>query len=451
MNHSAILYSGVQHGKQTEEGVEIMNRTCIKGFLFILVMCLSALLSIQAGEGATSPTYSITDQELDGVLAPIALYPDPLLAQLLPASTYPAEIADAAAWLRSGQDPSRIDDQNWDEAVRAIAHYPDILNRMADNINWTADLGDAFLNQPENVARSIQRLRWQARNAGNLENTSQQTVMIDGDFVEIIPAQPQYIYVPQYDPSVIYIRRWFPGGSPFMTFGLGLAIGGWLSMDFDWGHHHVIYHGWNRPGWVNHSRPYVRITNVYVNRSRPSINQTWRHDASRGNPEKYRASRPAGASPSVGRPARTPEVRGRATLPPKPSVGMFGPRGDTHSFSNRGKESLGMVPARPTVPAQDFTKRPTLPAPDISKGSSQARPARESLQPPRTPSVTFGGYRGANEAKAQSLRGQASRQSSAGIRPSAAPASKGSAPAGRPAVGSKEGKAGKQDKKGSSR
>jgi Protein of unknown function (DUF3300) len=457
-----------------------MNRTCIKGFLFILVMCLSALLSIQAGEGATSPTYLITEQELDGVLAPIALYPDPLLAELLPASTYPAEIADAAAWLRSGQDPSRIDDQNWDEAVRAIAHYPDILNMMADNINWTADLGDAFLNQPENVARSIQRLRWQARNAGNLENTSQQTVMIDGDYIQIIPAQPQYIYVPQYDPSVIYIERWSPGGSPFMTFGLGLAIGGWLSMDFDWGHHHVIYHGWNRPGWVNHSRPYVRITNVYVNRSRPSINQTWRHDASRGNPEKYRASRPGG-SPSVGRPARTPEVRGRTTIPPGPSVGMFGPKGDTHSFSNRGKESLGIVPVRPTVPAQDLTKRPTIPAPSISKGSSQARPARESLQPPRmpsvtlpapgvskgptqarpareslqppprTPSVTFGGYRGANEARTQSLRGQASRQSSEGIRPSAAPASKVSAPAGRTATGGKEGKQSKEDKKGSSR
>jgi len=430
-----------------------MNRTCIKGFLFIFVMCLSALLSIQAGEGATSPTYSITDQELDGVLAPIALYPDPLLAELLPASTYPAEIADAAAWLRSGQNPARIDDQNWDEAVRAIARYPDILNMMADNINWTADLGDAFLNQPENVARSIQRLRWQARNAGNLQNTSQQTIMLDGDYIQIIPAQPQYIYVPRYDPSVIYIRRWSPGGSPFMTFGLGLAIGGWLSMDFDWGHHHVIYHGWNRPGWVNHSRPYVRITNVYVNRSRPSINQTWSHDASRGNPEKYRASRP-GAGPSVGRPARTPEVRGRATIPPGPSVGMFGPKGDTRSFSNRGKQSLGMVPARPTVPTQDFTKRPTIPAPGISKGSSQARPARESLQPPpRTPSVTFGGYRGANEAKAQSLRGQASRQSSAGIRPSAAPAPAGkvSAPAGRTATGSKEGKQGKEDKKGSSR
>jgi hypothetical protein len=135
---------------------------------------------------------------------------------------------------------------------------------------------------------------------------------------------------------------------------------------------------------------------------------------------------------------------------------MFGPKGDTHSFSNRGKQSLGMVPAHPTVPTQDFTKRPTLPAPGISKGPTQARPARESLQPPRTPSATFGGYRGANEAKAQSLRGQASRQSSAGIRPSAAPAPAGkvSSPTGRPATGSKDGKqgkAGKQDKKGSSR
>jgi len=90
-----------------------MNRTCIKGFLFILVMCLSALLSIQAGEGATSPTYSITDQELMASLHPIALYPDPRCRRVAgPASTYPAEIADAAAWLRSCQDPATIDDQN---------------------------------------------------------------------------------------------------------------------------------------------------------------------------------------------------------------------------------------------------------------------------------------------------------------------------------------------------
>ena len=461
-----------------------MIRNSIKGFLLIFIVCLSALLSIQARAQDPYMTYSpsFTDQELDNLLAPIALYPDPLLAQMLPASTYPAEIADAYVWLNSGGAISAIDGQNWDESVKAIAHYPNILKMMAENGDWTADLGDAFLNQPEDVTKSIQRLRWQARDAGNLESTGQQTVAIDGDYIEIIPAQPQYIYVPLYDPSIIYVQRWYPGRPPFITFGLGLMIGGWLTMDFDWGHHHVIYHGWNRPGWVNHARPYVHVRNVYINRSRPFINQAWRHDALHGNPDSYRASHPGGG-PGIGRHARMPEIRGKASIPPKPPARVFGPRGDTRSFSNRGKESRGIGtpppktppqdlggrptilapgvsqrpaqpapgiskkpsspapgvskrPARPTpgisqrpeLPAPSISKQPLLPAPGVSKGPSQGRPARESLQPPRAPSGTFGGYRGANEARGQSLRGQASRQSSAVAHPPAAPVTKGSAP-----------------------
>jgi hypothetical protein len=439
-----------------------MNRIGIKGFLLIFLVCLSALLSIQAGESNASPAYLYTDQELDNFLAPIALYPDPLLAQILPASTYPVEIAAAEAWLNRGGTLSSIDGQNWDDSVKAIAHYPSILKMMAGNMDWTADLGDTFLNQPEEVTRSIQRLRWQAREAGNLESTSQQTVVIVGDYIEIIPAQPQYIYVPQYDPSVIYIQRWVPGRLPFITFGLGLVIGGWLTMDFDWGHHSVIYHGWNRPGWVNHARPHVRIKNVYVNRSRPYIRQTWRHDASHGSPERYRALHPNSVS-SVGRNAHMPEIRGSATTPPKPLPRVFGPRGDTHSFSNRGRESRGVVLTPSTKSPQDLGKRPTMPVPSVSKlpvqptpgiskqpvqatpsmskqplphaqgigkDSSQPRPARERLQPARTPSVTFGGYRGDKEARSQSLRGKDSRQSSEGIRPSA-PVSKGRDPAGK--------------------
>jgi hypothetical protein len=415
-----------------------MKRIGIKGFLLIFVVCLSALLSIQAGESNASPAYVYTDQELDNLLAPIALYPDPLLAQMLPASTYPAEVADADAWLKSGGTLSSIDGQNWDESVKAIAYYPSVLKMMAGNMDWTANVGDAFLSQPEDVARSIQRLRWQARESGNLESTSQQTVIITGDYIEIIPAQPQYVYVPQYDPSIVYVERWVPGRLPFITFGLGLLIGGWLTMDFDWGHHQVIYHGWNRPGWVNHARPHVRIKNVYVNRSRPSISQKWKHDASHGDPERYRASRPDGGA-GVGRNARIPEIRGSAATPPKPLLRVFGPRGDTHSFSNRGKESRGVVSTPSTKPSQDLGKRPPVQgvgkkplvtAPGIGKGSSQPRPARESLQPAGTPSVTFGGYRGDNEAKSQSLRGKASRQSSEGIRPSA-PVSKGREPAGK--------------------
>jgi len=434
---------------ECHKGIESMNRIGIKGFLLIFVVCLSALLSIQAGESNASPAYLYTDQQLDNLIAPIALYPDPLLAQMLPAATYPAEIADAEAWLNSGGTISRIDGQNWDESVKAIAHYPGILKMMAGDIDWTADLGDAFLNQPEEVTRSIQRLRRQARIAGNLESTSQQNVISDGDYIEIIPAQPQYVYVPRYDPSVIYAQRWYPGRPPFITYGLGLVIGGWLIMDFDWGRHNVIYHGWNRPGWVNHARPHVRIKNVYINRSRPYISQKWKHDASHGDPERYRASRP-GSFTSVGRNARIPEIRGSTAIPPKPLPRVFGPRGDTQSFSNRGKESRGIVSTpmktstqdldkRPTIPAPgvsqrqvkpapSISKQPLLPGPGIDKASPQVRPARESVQPPKTPSVTFGGYRGDKEAKGQSLRGQASRQSSAVAPPPATPITKRSTP-----------------------
>ena len=416
-----------------------MKKGALKCFLLVIIVCLSVFLSIQAVEGGASPTDLLTDQELDNLLAPIALYPDPLLAQMLPASTYPAEIVDAEAWLNSGGGISRIDGQNWDESVKAIAHYPNILKMMAENVDWTADLGDTFLNQPEDVTKSIQRLRWQAKNVGNLESTSQQTAMIDEDYIEIIPAQPQYIYVPQYDPSVIYIQRWTPGGLPFITFGLGLVVGGWLSMDFDWGHHHVIYHGWNRPGWVNQVRPHVQVTNVYINRSRPYINETWRHDASHGDPGKYRAFRPSDG-PGVGRNTRIPEIRGSTTTPPKPLLRVFGHRGDTPSFSNRGKESRGVVSTpsmkppqdlgkRPTMPAPGVSQRPTIPAPSFSQAPPQVRPAREKVQPTKTPSVTFGGYMGDKEAREQSLRGQTSRQSSTVARPpSAPPVTRGSSP-----------------------
>src|SRR5271169_2306423 len=165
-----------------------MTRTCLKGGLIMFVLGLFVLLSTTVGEAANL----LTEQELDDLLSSIALYPDPLLAQMLPASTYPAEISDSAAWLRSGADPSSIDEQNWDESVKAIAHYPDVLYMMADNIDWTADVGDALLNQPDDVISSIQRLRWQARDIGNIESNDEQSVIIDGNSLEIVPAQPQY-------------------------------------------------------------------------------------------------------------------------------------------------------------------------------------------------------------------------------------------------------------------
>lgn len=453
-----------------------MTRTFIKDFRLVLMVCLLALLSTQvrAEDPDVTLYVAFTDQELDDLLAPIALYPDPLLAQLLPASTYPTEVADAEAWLVDGGDPSYIDEQDWAESVRAIAHYPDTLRMMAENMDWTANLGDAFLNQPEDVTASIQRLRWRARAVGNLVSNAEQTVIIEGDYIQIVPAQPQYMYVPQYDTSVVYVQA--PSYySPFVTFGFGLMVGDWLSMDFDWGRRHVIYHGWDRPGWVDHARPYVHVRDVYVNRSRPYTNQTWRHDRSHGDPARYLARRPSG--PNADRYARMGEVRGSTPVQTRPpAVRLYGRGGNAQAYSDRGRESRGIVnqqPApltpvirRPAIPTPNVGQRPTMPSPSISErrtiptpnvgqrpaipapsnsqptavaprggsfGSNQPSPSRavQQPQPARTPSEAFGGYRGTGEARTQGLRGQASRQSSERARPSAPPAGRGSGPAGK--------------------
>ena len=453
-----------------------MNRTFKKSFLLVFIVCLSAFPSIQVWAEDEHLAYSVsfTDQELDDLLGPIALYQDPLLAQMLPASTYPTEVADAAAWLNSGGDLSSIDEQVWAESVRAIAHYPSVLQMMAENMDWTANIGDAFLNQPEDVTNSIQRLRWRARTLGNLVNNAEQSIIVDGDYIQIVPAQPQYMYVPQYDTSIVYVQA-----SPFIAFGYGLAIGGWLSMDFDWGNHNVIYHGWNRPGWVNRARPYVHVRNVYIDRSRPMINQTWRHDRSHGDPATYLASRPSG--PNSDRYARMGEAKVN-TIPPRHAGMISVHSGDTtRIYSNRGQESRGIVnqqtapltpgiSRRPTIPTPNISQRPATPAPiiserpaiptpnvsqrpanpapgisqrptqapQVSSSSNQSGSTRATEQPARTPSVTFGGYRGEGEARMQSLRGQNSRQSIEQARSSAPPASRGSIPARRDDSGNRQ-------------
>lgn len=475
-----------------------MNAIIKKGFLIACIVCLVVAPFGQAwAEDDPYLAYSVsfTDQELDELLAPIALYPDPLLAQMLPAATYPSDIADADIWLQSNNDPSRIDDQDWDESVKAIARYPEVLRMMAESMDWTANLGDAFLNQPEEVADSIQRLRQQAQDMGNLTTNDKQEVTTLNSAIVIVPAQPQYLYVPMYDPYVVYVQRQIYFSSPFILFSPPFLLGGWLVLDFDWGHRHVIYHGWSRPGWVNHARPHIHVSNVYIHKSRPAVRQTWRHDSSRIGPARYLAAHPSG--PNANRYSRTGEIRGRTGTRPKSAGTVFKPKAETRSFSNRGKESRGIVnqqpprieqrrPSqspdvrerrsiptpkvgqRPSFPSPGSNERRTIPTPRVgpqpkvsspgserrtipstprverqpgvsSPGSSERRSVPTTprverqpraaapgavQQPVRAPSVSFGGYRGKEEAKSQSLRGQTSRQSSEPARPAAPPATR---------------------------
>jgi hypothetical protein len=192
------------------------------------------------------------------LLGPIALYPDPLIAQILSASTMPTQIVLADRYVSGGGDPNQIDQQPWDPSVQALTRYPEVLKWMDDNLNWTTELGQAFLNQQQDVMDSIQRLRQSALNVGNLQSTPQQQVIYDGGYIEIVPVDPQVIYIPVYQPDQVYYQTTY--GPPFITFGIGFPIGVWLNCDFDWGHHHIIVWGHDHPRPPNwwHEPPHQR-------------------------------------------------------------------------------------------------------------------------------------------------------------------------------------------------
>lgn len=219
---------------------------------------------------------NFSPEQLDNLLSPIALYPDPLLAQVFVAATFPDQVEEAARYVRAyGQNG--VDNQNWDVSVRAIAHYPTVVEMMADKIDWTTSVGQAYVNQSTDVASSVQRLRHMARSAGNLASSPQQEVIEHDNYIAITPYQPEYIYVPVYDPAICYYRR--PYWGPAITFGVGFPIGAWLNLDFRWGYGGgwggVYYTGW-RPGgwgggcwncgWIGRSRGHINMyNNVYIN------------------------------------------------------------------------------------------------------------------------------------------------------------------------------------------
>jgi hypothetical protein len=229
------------------------------------VLNVTLLFSLSMLILASAPAWSrnFTTGELDELFAPIALYSDPLLAQVLPAATYPDQL-DAASNLVTYQGGSQmIDNQPWDVSVRSVAHYPSVLRMMVDSPDWTASVGQAYVYQPQGTMQSIQRLRGRARGNGYLGSNSYQTVAYSNGYTSIYPAQARYMYAPTYNPQVVYTTRRSNNTSNWITFGAGLLIGAWLNNAIDWNHNRVYNHGWNGSGWVARSRPYVQYNNSY--------------------------------------------------------------------------------------------------------------------------------------------------------------------------------------------
>jgi len=219
---------------------------------------------------ALAPEGGLSAEQMDNLLAPIALYPDPLLAQVLPASTFFDQVDQAARWLRSNNNnPAKIDSQNWDVSVKSVGHYPQVVYMMSDKLDWTTALGQAYVNQSTDVLTSVQRLRARAKSAGYLVSTPQQVVIVEKEVIKVVPAQPQVIYVPTYNPQGVYVQPSGPStgtvvAAAAISFGVGLAIGAWLNNDCNWYSHTVYYHGWHGVGWVSTSSHYVHVNSVYV-------------------------------------------------------------------------------------------------------------------------------------------------------------------------------------------
>ena len=210
-----------------------------------------------AGDPATAT--KLTDAQLETLLGPVALYPDALIALILPASASSSDIVLAARYLAANQDPQQLDAQAWDESVRSLARYPDVIKWLDENLAWTQQLGTAFLAQPAEVMQAVQRLRARARAAGTLIDTPQQKVITEGEVILIEPASPTVIYVPRYDPEVVYVSRPYSWTQPSLFFGLGFRVGSWLSYDCDWRTRTIVVGDWRlrpQPVWVRPAFPY---------------------------------------------------------------------------------------------------------------------------------------------------------------------------------------------------
>lgn len=238
--------------------------------------------------GYVTTTSSFDPAQLDQLLSPIALYPDPLLGTVLPASTHPDQIAAAANLVSSNSDPSIVDQQPWDDSIKALAHYPDVLNWMAQNADWTNQLGAAVATQEPDVMQSVQRLRSNAVASGLLVNTPQQQVVVQNNVISIVPAQSGMVYVPYYDPQ--YVESSTPVGGATLRFGPAYALGGWALFGLDWG---------DRSVWIDHDRhrdnDWRRVATTPREREvwRPASNPAaWQHFSSRRD-EHAGLARPA--------------------------------------------------------------------------------------------------------------------------------------------------------------
>jgi hypothetical protein len=335
----------------------------------------------EGGDGGEAPFVAdeekLSSQELEELVGRIALYPDELVAQVLPAATFPLDVVEAARFLEENEGASEPpEDAAWDPSVIALLAFPSVLAMMSDDIAWTRQLGDALWVQEADVYDAIQAFRRRVEAAGNLESNEKVVVVKEKETITIVPAEPEVVYVPVYQPQTVVVHR--TSVAPLIIWGSAIAFTAW-AYSLSWGrhhHHHVHYHRHYHRRYSHHHykkhRKHYRQSSKYGHRG-----SSWKP-----------SHRPGPGRPGYG--GRKPGKPG------KPG----------HAGSHRPGSSWG----KPGKPGGGQAGRPGVGKPGKPGGGKAARPGAGKTARPRAGQGSYGSYDRGNDTRRSSARGSQSRQ-----------------------------------------
>ena len=403
-----------------------------QGLTWTMILLLAAPPLVMSQQGSAAPVFK--QEELDQILAPIALYPDSLVSQVLIASTYPLEIVQAERFAK--QNPSlkgdpltkALESQSWDPSVKSLVNFPQVLTMMNEKLDWTQKLGDAFLEQQKAVMDTIQSLREKAQAAGNLKTTSEQKVIVEQQIIRIEPANPQVIYVPAYNPTVVYGAWPYPAYPPYYYYPPGYTaarsafwFASGVALGAAWGY------AWGSPNWRGGSVNYNYNQNININtninrnvyaQQQPAGGQgNWQHNAShrQGVPynnqavaQKYNQASPSqqvqarqayrGYTGSALTPAEQQQAQQRAQQAQQQQTGQQAQQARQQQTAQQGQQQTGQR-AQQTQQAGGGAGQVGASAADRSASGSRS-------------SAFEGIDRGGSAAQSAGQRGSASRSSS---------------------------------------
>src|SRR5271165_6775855 len=367
---SGTLSNWASHGKNTEKAAMNSKHSFINMMIravreLAAVICITALVpgstalaaspaqqdASSGGQGAMLPP-----DQLDSLVAPIALYPDPMLSQVLVASTYPLEVIQLQQWLaqNKGMNEKQLADavkkQDWDPSIQGLAALPDVVKLLAENIKWTTDLGNAFLAQQKDVMDAVQRMRKKAQDAGNLKSSEQvkvETKTVESTQVIVVEqANPQVVYVPSYNPTVVYgapVYAYPPIAYPppgYYAAGMAISFGVGVAMGAMWGG------GWGYGcGWGGNN-------NVTINNNNNFVNNSNRQNINNGNRP---SNKPAGGNSNW---QHNPQHRGGAPYSDKSIANKYGGTARGDSMQNRQANARqNQARQQPSAGTRDMSNR----------------------------------------------------------------------------------------------